>query len=184
MKRWFGFSTRDLLVIAGLAVVAGMSQLLWPYLVLHLDLLGPVTEFFWSVGFMIWAFLALYYVPKPGAATLVKGIGGAVEVFLGGGLAPTAVFYTGIVEGLGVDISYVLFRRRLSVEMMIVGALLPPFLALPIDLVRNDVPLNYAAIAAYLSPGMVGKVFSAALSYGIIKVLKSETGRVRYPEQA
>ena len=68
--------------------------------------------------------------------------------------------------------------------MMIVGALLTPFLALPIDLIRNDVPLNYAAIAAYLSPGMVAKVFSAALSYGIITFLKSETVRVRHPEQA
>lgn len=184
MKRWFGFSTRDSMVIAVLAVIAGVSQTLWPHIVLQLGLLGPFTEFFWSVGFMIWAFLALHYVPKPGAATLVKGIGGAVEVFLGGGLAPTTVFYTGIVEGLGVDISYVLFRRRLSVEMMIVGALLTPFLALPIDLVRNDVPLNYAAIAAYLSPGMVGKVFSAALSYGIITFLKSETVRVRDRERA
>jgi energy-coupling factor transport system substrate-specific component len=181
MKGWF--STSELVIIVALAAVAGVTQALWPYLVLQVRMLGPFTEFFWSIGFIIWAFLALSFVPKPGAATLVKGLGGAIEVFLGLGFAPITI-YTGIVEGLGVDIAYLVFRRRLSIEMMIIGALLAPFIALPVDLFRNDVPLNYGSIVAYLSPGMVGKVFSAAVSYGIIKILRGEVSPAQSTEQA
>jgi len=178
-RRWFDFTTRDLAVIAVMIAGTGAFQFAWSHLVFQAQVLGPFANAFTSLGFMFWSFLAVYLVPKPGSATLVKGIGAVVEVLLGNPYGPVAIFY-GAVEGLGVDLAFWLFRRQWGLNMMIVGALFAHFLAGPVDVYRDAVPLRLDALVTYFTPGVLGKVWTSWLSSLIIAALsRAGIGRPR-----
>jgi len=120
---------------------------------------------------MFWGFLTLYLVPKPGSATLVKGIGAVIEVLLGNPVGPVAIAY-GALEGVAVDLAFLAFRQRISVEMMIVGALFSQALTAPIDFFRDRVPFQFLAMAAYWAPGVAGTVLTGYVSSLLLRLLQ------------
>lgn len=165
------FSTRDLVVIATLIALSGVFQVVWAQLVFSLKFLGPLTPIFSNAGFMVWGYIALYLVRIPGSATLVKGFGAVIEVLLGNPVGLVAIAY-GTLEGLAVDVAYVLFKRKLTVYMFIVGALLSQTFNGPIDVVRDAVPLNLNAVMVYFSPGITGTITTGVVSNLIINALR------------
>jgi len=165
------FTTKDIVVIATLIAISGAAQMLWSHLVFQLGVLGPARVIFTNAGFMVWAFIALYLVPKPGVATIVKGLGAVIEVILGNPFGPIAILY-GILEGLAVDTAFLLFKGNLSVIMMIIGAALSQLYTAPVDFIRDAVPWNLIAILTYWSPGMAGTAMTGFLSYIVLNILK------------
>jgi energy-coupling factor transport system substrate-specific component len=169
-RKWFNFTTRDLVVIAILIAVSGVFQFAWSYLVFQAQVLGPFRLAFSSLGFMFWSFLAIYLVRKPGSATLVKGLGAVIEVLLGNPFGPVAIFY-GAVEGLGVDIAFWLFRGQWNLNMMIVGALIAHALAGPVDVYRDAIPIQLDALVTYFTPGVIGKIWNTWIASLIISAM-------------
>ncbi len=169
MKKYF--TTRDLVILAILIAVSGPFQLLWAHLCFNLKFLGPLTGLFGNAGFMIWSYLALYFVPKSGSATLVKTIGAVIEVIGGNPVGIVAIAY-GAIEGFAVDIAYLIFRRKMTINMMIIGALLSQLFTAPIDFIRDAVPFQFLAMLTYWSPGIAGTVFTGWISSVIIGGLK------------
>lgn len=171
METKWKLSNRDLVVIAILIVVGGLFQLLWAILCFNITFLGPFTALFSNAGFMIWCYLALYFVPVPGVATLTKTLAAVIEVLGGNPVGLVAIAY-GALEGLAVDVSYLIFRRKLSINMMIVGALLSQLFTAPIDFVRDAVPFQFLAMATYWAPGVAGTVFTGWISSVVIGAMK------------
>ncbi len=169
--RWFNFTTRDLVLVAVLIAATGVFQTVWADFILGLKVLGPLEAFIGSYGFNIAAFVVIYLIPKPGSATLVKTFSGVIELMLGNPVGPVVIFYD-FVEGFGIDIAYVLFGRKLSLNMMIIGSLIAWVLAAPVDAYRDAVPLTFPALAAYFGPGGVGKVWISWLCYLTIEAMK------------
>jgi ABC-type thiamin/hydroxymethylpyrimidine transport system permease subunit len=165
------FSTRDLVIMAILIAISGVFQVVWAQFVFNVNLLGPFSAIFSNVGFVVWGFIAIYLVPKSGSATIVKGIGAIIEVLLGNPVGPVAIAY-GTLEGLAVDVAFVLFRRKLTVEMMIIGALLSQLFTAPIDFVRDAVPFEFLAMAAYWAPGVAGTVLTGWLSSLVLRAMQ------------
>jgi ABC-type thiamin/hydroxymethylpyrimidine transport system permease subunit len=170
-NRPFHFTTHDLVIIAVLVAISGVFQTGWAILVFQLKLLGPLSTVVTNVGFFVWGYVALYFVPVPGAATLVKGFGSVIEVLTGNPFGPVAIAY-GTLEGVAADLAYVVFGRRLSINMMIVGALMSQLFTSPIDITRDAVPLRPEALAAYYAPGIAGTVLTGWLSSILLATLK------------
>jgi len=169
MKKYF--SNRDLVIMAILIAISGPFQLLWAHLCFNITFLGPLTALFTNAGFMIWCYIALFLVPKPGAATLVKTIAAVIEVIGGNPVGVVAIAY-GAIEGLAVDFAYLAFRRKMSINMMIVGALFSQLMTAPIDFIRDAVPFEFIAMLTYWSPGIAGTVFTGWISSVVIKGLQ------------
>lgn len=179
MKKYF--TNRDLVIMAVLIAISGPFQLLWAHLCFNITFIGPLTAVFSNAGFMIWCYLALYFVPKPGAATLVKTIAAVIEVLGGNPVGVVAIAY-GAIEGLAVDLAYLTFRRKMSINMMIVGALFSQLMTAPIDFVRDAVPFQFLAMLTYWSPGIAGTVFTGWISSVAINGLrKSGLKNKQYP---
>ena len=102
---------------------------------------------------------------------MVKGIGAVIEVLLGNPVGPVAIAY-GALEGVAVDLAFLAFRQRISVEMMIVGALFSQALTAPIDFFRDRVPFQFLAMAAYWAPGVAGTVLTGYVSSLLLRLLQ------------
>ncbi len=160
---WFQFTTRDLVIMALLIAATGVFETAWSY-ILGANILGPMNVLFNSFGFNIAAFVVVYFVPKPGAATVVKFFSALIQVALGNPFGPIAIFY-GTVEGLAIDLAFVYYGRKLSLNMMILGSILAWLFAAPVDAYRDAVPLTYAALLAYFGPGLIGKIWISWLCW-------------------
>ena len=157
-KGWFKFSTRDLVVISILVALGGVFQVFWAHLVYQAQFLGPFNPFFAQLGFNIWSFAAIYLIRKPGASTISKGLAALIELLLGSPVGPVVIFY-GLAEGFGADLAYVLFKRRFTLNMVIVGSLLAHFITLPVDMNIDKIPFQLNAVLAYTGPSVIGKTW-------------------------
>jgi len=167
---WFQFSTRDLVVMGFLVAASGVFTTIWAHLVFQVGILGPVAGLFTSLGFFVWGFVTVYLVRVPGAATVVKTLGAFVELMLGSPFGLLAVVL-GALNGLAVDISWLIFRRRISPNMTIVGCLLAMVLTSPVDIYSNAIPVTWVAIATYYTPVATGRVLAGWLIYLVIAAL-------------
>lgn len=163
MRDWFGFTTRELVIMALLIAFTSVFSSIWVQ-VTGSGILGPLRPWVASYGFNLCAVLVLYFVPKPGAVVLVKFIGGLLEILLGNPFGPFATYY-GTVEGLGFAIAFVVMRQTLSLPMIFVGAVLAWLFAAPVDVWIDKVPLNAGALFAYFGPGFLGRISSSVLVY-------------------
>ena len=157
-KKWFNFTTRDLVLIAILIGLSGVFQVLWSHLVYQAKFLGPFSPFFAALGFNIWSFLPIYLIRKSGASTIVKGFSGVIELMLGSPVGPVVIFYD-LAEGLGADLAYILFKQKFTLNMVIVGSLFAHFITLPVDMYIDKVPLQLNAILTYTGPSVIGKAW-------------------------
>lgn len=160
---WFGFSTRELVIMALLIAFTAVFSSVWVQIT-GSGMLGPLRPWVASYGFNLCAVLVLYFVPKPGAVVLVKFIGGLIEILLGNPFGPFATYY-GTVEGLGFALAFVMMGRTLSLPMIFVGAVLAWLFAAPVDVWIDKVPLSAGALLAYFGPGFLGRITSSLLIY-------------------
>lgn len=125
------YRTIDLLVTVAIGIAFGIAFL--GYGALY-TLLGPITAGFKpSEGILtgIWflpAILAALIVRRPGAALLAEIIAASLEALLGGqwGLG---TLYSGLLQGGGVEIAFLLFAyRRFTLPVAILGGVLSAIL--------------------------------------------------------
>jgi ABC-type thiamin/hydroxymethylpyrimidine transport system permease subunit/DMSO/TMAO reductase YedYZ molybdopterin-dependent catalytic subunit len=177
MPRYY-FDTRDLLMMAVLAALGGVSG---TYINTIGDLMQSVLGFpgttQWAAGLhVLWVTLAMGLVGKTGAGTVTGILKGFVEL-LSGNTHGILVLLINIVAGLLVDIGFLPFRRKdrwlpyavagglASMSNVIVFQL---FAALPVDVLAYGAMFLVASIAA-----LSGVAFAGVLAWMLLNALRT-----------
>lgn len=121
-------------------------------------------EIIYGVWFMA-ATLAAYIIRKPGVALVTEVLASAIELLMGnsGGLT---VVLTGIIQGLGAEVIFALFRyKKWNLGTMCLGGMLSAVFIFCYELYY----LNYIALApSLLISQLAVRLVSAAVFSGII----------------
>ncbi len=181
-KRYY-FSTRDLLMIAALAALGGVTS---TYVNAVGDLFQSVLGFAgttqWAAGLhVLWLVLAVGLTGKQGSGTVTGVLKGGVEL-LSGNTHGLLVLLVDIVAGLLVDLGFLPFRHKDSLApYCLAGGLasasnvlvFQAFASLPADVLAYGAIALVAAVAAgsgVLFAGVLGQVLVGALRRaGVIK---------------
>lgn len=173
----YHFSTRDLLMMAALAALGGVTGT-------YVTAAGKVLNSFvgapgsmqWAAGLhVLWLVLAVGLTGKQGAGTVTAVLKGAVELFTGN-LHGILVVLVDIVAGLLVDLGFLPFRDkdRLPAYLLAGGLasasnvfVFQLFAALPADI------LSYGAmLLAGLLAAISGVVFAGFLGHTLVAILR------------
>lgn len=179
-KQRFNWQLKDILMIA----IAGV---LFSFLYLGIDYVGlAITsaltplgwgaagyEPFYGIYFMAASF-AIYIIQKPGVGIVAEVIAATLEVLWGNWFGPSVIF-TGLLQGLFVEIGFMIFRyRRYDTVSMILGAisvgglsflyhffesefnLLPPHISLTMLVIR--------VLSSILFTGIIAKLLADGLA--------------------
>ena len=177
----FHFSTRDLLMMAALAAMGGVTGTAINAIGDALQaVFGFAGSMQWAAGLhVLWLVLAVGLTRKAGAGTVTGLLKGTIE-FLSGNTHGILVLLIGLVAGLFVDLGVLPFRRRDTFPAYgLAGGLAAAsnvfvfqlFAAAPEDVLRYIWAI--AAIAF-----MSGVVLAGALGYGLLQSLR-KAGVVR-----
>ena len=136
-------------------------------------------EIIYGVWFMA-ATLAAYIIRKPGVALVTEVLASAIELLMGnsGGLT---VVLTGIIQGLGAEVIFALFRyKKWNLGTLCLGGMLSAVFIFCYELYY----LNYIALApSLLISQLAVRLVSAAVFSGIICKLAGDalakTGEVK-----
>lgn len=176
-KHTYYFSTRDLLMMAALAALGGVTG---TYINAVGDLLQSVLGFAggmqWAAGFhVLWPVLAVGLTRKLGAGTVTGVLKGVVEL-LSGNTHGLLVVLVDIVAGLLVDVGFLPFRDKDKLPAYLVAGGLASasnvlvfqlFAALPVDILSYGLIMLFAGVA-FVS----GMVFAGLLGHLLIGALR------------
>ncbi len=171
------FSTRDLLMLAALAALGGVTS---TYVNAVGDLFQSVLGFAgttqWAAGLhVLWLTLAAALIRKPGAGTAAGLLKGGVEL-LTGNTHGLLVVLVDIVAGLLVDLGFLPFRRKdATLAYCVAGGLASAsnvlvfqlYAALPADMLAYGAILLVAAMA-----GVSGVLFAGLLARVLVGALR------------
>jgi energy-coupling factor transport system substrate-specific component len=184
-KHTYYFSTRDLLVMAALAALGGVTS---TYVNAIGDLVQSVLGFAggmqWASGFhVLWLVLAVGLTRKLGAGTVTGILKGVVEL-LSGNTHGLLVVLVDIVAGLLVDVGFLPFRDKDKLPAyLLAGGLASAsnvwifqlFAALPVNI------LSYGLIALIAGVAFIsGMIFAGLVGHLLIKALR-QAGVIKAP---
>ncbi|MBN1247597.1 MAG: ECF transporter S component [Anaerolineae bacterium] len=172
------FSTRDLLMMAALAALGGVTG---TYINAIGDFLQSILGFAgttqWAAGLhVLWLTLAMGLVGKTGAGTITGILKGMVEL-LSGNTHGILVLLVDIVAGLLVDIAFALFRHKDRWPAYVLAGGLASasnvfvfqlFAALPADILAFGAMALVGGIAA-----LSGVVFAGILAWMLLNALRN-----------
>ncbi len=175
-KRYY-FSTRDLLILAALAALGGVTG---TYINAIGDVFQSVLGFAgtnqWAAGLhVLWLTLAVGLTGKPGSGTVAGILKGAVE-FLSGNTHGLLVVLIDVIAGLLVDLGFLPFRDKDSLPAYgLAGGLASAsnvlvfqlFAALPADMLAYGAMLLVAVVA-----GASGVLFAGFLGRALVNALR------------
>ncbi|MBN1922575.1 MAG: ECF transporter S component [Anaerolineae bacterium] len=171
------FSTRDLLMMAALAALGGVTGT-------YVTAAGKVLNSFvgapgsmqWAAGLhVLWLVLAVGLTGKQGAGTVTAILKGVVELFTGN-LHGILVVLVDVVAGLLVDLGFLPFRDKDRLPAYLVAGGLAAasnvfvfqlFAALPADILAYGAMLLAGLLAA-----LSGVVFAGFLGHTLVAVLR------------
>lgn len=159
-KRWW-YTNRELVVMAIMIASIGAFQTVWSYLTFTLNVLGPFQTLLQSFGFNIWGFVALYFVPKRGTATIVKLFAGILEFLLVSPI-PMCILYS-VFEGVATDLAYMMFRRKITINMCIVTHILVQLMNMPETIINQAIPLQISPMVTFFAPHFFAIIFTGWL---------------------
>lgn len=171
-RRW---RTLDLVTTVMIGVAFGVAFLGWGTLVTVLDpvvsalkpLAGLLYGFFW-----VPAVVAALVVRRPGAALLAELVAASVEPLLGGQWGALTVV-SGLLQGLGVELGFLLFAyRRWTLLPAVVGGALAGVLETPFEwrVYYPEWAIGYATI--YLvALAVSGAVLAGLLGWLVVRAL-------------
>ena len=164
-----GWATRDLVLVAVLAVVFGFLYIQWVPLWLAVGALGAQVGQealfgFWLAG----GVLASYIIRRPGAALVGEFLAALAEVLFGSA-AGTALLITGVMEGLGAEMVFGARRwRDYSLPTVLIAGAINAAVALPWNWYRLG---YYALTPHFLLVLFVVRLLSGALLGGLLPKL-------------
>ena len=162
-------STRDLVLVAVLAVVFGFLYMQWLPLWLAVQAVGAQVGQEALFGFWLSAgVLAAYLIRRPGAALLGEFLASFAEVLFGAA-AGTPLLITGIMQGLGAELVFGARRyRSWSTTTVLVAGGVAALVALPWNWYR----LGYFALDTRLLVVLVVvRIASGVLLGGLLPKL-------------
>jgi energy-coupling factor transport system substrate-specific component len=182
-KSQYYFTTRDLLMMAALAALGGItSTAINAFGDLVQSIVGFAGTTQWAAGLhVLWLTLAVGLTGKQGAGTVTGLLKGGVEL-LTGNTHGILILLVDLAAGLLVDLGFLPFRRKdrifayslagglASASNVVVFQL---FASLPADVLTYGALLLVAALA-FLS----GTIFAGVLAWGLLNTLRS-TGVVK-----
>ena len=182
-KSKYYFTTRDLLMMAALAALGGItSTAINAFGDFVQSIVGFAGTTQWAAGLhVLWLTLAIGLTGKQGAGTVTGLLKGGVEL-LSGNTHGILILLVDVVAGLLVDLGFLPFRRKDHVlTYSLAGGVAAAsnvvvfqlFAALPADVLTYGTLLLVAGLA-FLS----GTIFGGVLAWGLLNTLRS-TGVVR-----
>ena len=176
-KKEFYFSTRDLMMMAALSALGGVTS---TYVNMIGDffqsLLGFAGTTQWAAGLhVIWLMLASALVGKPGAATLTGIIKGFVELFTGN-THGILVVIVDIVAGLVVDLILLLSRDKRPNLLFYLAAGLSSASNVVVFQVFASLPADVLAFFAIIATSALafgsGVLFGGVMTHSLVKALE------------
>lgn len=156
------FSTVDVATMAVFACLMGVTSAQIANLISFAKVFGFWGEQLFQGLFMVLPIIVCYLVKKPGAGIVTGFISGFVEIIAGNPLGVIIIPYC-MLEGLGVDIGFGLFRYKRfdTLAFFVAGSMY--FLTAPIPIY-----LFYSFLLSLPPIGMILFTASQALSGGFV----------------
>jgi energy-coupling factor transport system substrate-specific component len=164
-----GWTTRDAVLVAVLAVIFGFLYIQWTPVWLAAAGLGAQVGQEAAFGFwLIAGVLASYIIRKPGAALIGEFLAALAEVIFGAP-AGTPLLITGLMQGIGVEIVFGVRRwQDYSLTTMILAGAVGMLVALPWNWFR----LGYFQLApGYQLLLLIVRLLSGAIISGLLSKL-------------
>ena len=183
----FYFSTRDLLIMAVLAALGGVTST-------YINALGDAVQAAlgfpggtqWASGLhVIWVVLAVGILRKPGTGIIIGLLKGAVELFSGNSHG-VIILLVNLVAGLLVDFGFLLFNyRQKLLPYLFAGGLATASNVLVFQLFAT-IPMNILGMTAililFIAALISGVIFAGFAPYLLVNTL-SEAGIVKIPDK-
>jgi ABC-type thiamin/hydroxymethylpyrimidine transport system permease subunit len=176
-KKYY-FTTRDLLLIASLAALGGITS---AYINAIGDLVQSALGFAgttqWAAGLhVLWIVLAMGFVRKPGTGTTTGVLKGAVEL-LTGNTHGLLVVFVDIVAGVLVDFGFLPFKDKNKLSPYLIAGGLASASNVFVFQLFASLPADILAYGAILLVGTVafvsGMIFAGILGYILINSLRN-----------
>jgi len=183
----FYFSTRDLLVMAVLAALGGVTS---TYVNAISDAVHAALGFAggsqWAAGLhVIWIVLAMGILKKSGVGTLTGILKGVVEL-MSGNSHGVIILLVDLVAGMLVDFGFLLFRQKRHLLPYLVGGGLATASNVLVFQLFATIPINILGLTAIFILLFValisGIIFAGFLPYLLVNAL-AKAGVVKAPEQ-
>jgi ABC-type thiamin/hydroxymethylpyrimidine transport system permease subunit len=175
-KKYY-FTTRDLLLIASLAALGGITS---AYINAIGDLVQSALGFAgttqWAAGLhVLWIVLAMGFVRKPGTGTTTGVLKGAVEL-LTGNTHGLLVVFVDIVAGVLVDFGFLPFKDKNKLSPYLLAGGLASASNVFVFQLFASLPADILAYGAILLVGTIafasGVIFAGILGYILINSLR------------
>lgn len=177
MKKQFYFSTKDLITLAILAALGGISST-------YINALGDATQAIagvpgltqWAAGLhVLWIVLALGITQKIGAGTVIGILKGFIEL-LSGNTHGIIILLVDLVAGILVDLVFFVFNKRQSIWVYCLAGALATSANVLVFQIFATVPANmlgYLAIAVlWVVAFLSGVIFSGILANLLLVALR------------
>lgn len=162
--------TKEVVVVAMVAAVVGVVFTLLDYAYMPLSaVLGTVFMELTFGIYMLSAALPMYLVRKPGAAVFGALVTAGVNLLLGSPYGLQLVL-AGILEALGVEIAYILFKREANLKCLVVGQILGAVFVFGRDAFFWGSPMCYGVTIA-LGVIVVRLLSSVVIGIVLVKVI-------------
>jgi energy-coupling factor transport system permease protein len=172
----FYFSTRDLLIMAVLAALGGVTST-------YVNTIGDATQAAlgfpgatqWAAGLhTIWIVLAMGILRKTGSGTVIGILKGAVEL-MSGNSHGIIILLINLVAGLLVDFGFFIFRDKRSIAPYLVAGALSAGSNVIVFQLFATLPANIVAMSAILILTVVaaisGVIFSGFAPFYLVNAL-------------
>jgi len=183
----FYFTTHDLLIMAVLAALGGVTGT-------YINALGDLVQAAfgfpggtqWAAGLhVLWIVIAYGIVQKPGTGIVMGLLKGAVEL-LSGNSHGVIILLVDLVAGILVDFGFLLFRNKKSLLAYIIAGGLATGSNVLVFQIFATIPLNILGISAiailFVLASISGIVFAGLLPRWLINLL-TNAGVVKAPRQ-
>jgi len=186
-KKSFYFSTHDLLIMAVLAALGGVTGT-------YINALGDLVQAAlgfpggtqWAAGLhVLWIVIAYGINQKSGTGIMMGLLKGAVEL-LSGNSHGVIILLVDLVAGILVDFGFLLFRNKKSLLAYIIAGGLATGSNVLVFQIFATIPLNILGISAiailFILASISGIVFAGLLPHWLINLL-TNAGVVKSPLQ-
>ena len=185
-KKIYYFSTRDLMMMAALAAVGGISST-------YINMIGDFFQSFlgfagttqWAAGLhIVWLMLAASMIRKPGAATTVGIIKGIVE-FLTGNTHGLIVLIVNITAGLIIDLVLIGNKKNKFNLLYYLAAGVSSASNIIVFQFVADIPSDVLTLIAILSTSAVSFVSGVVFGGLVVRALLAaiEKAGIYHPEK-